>query len=575
MPPLLPDDLHTILSIRILPEFLSRAASSARPRVLIVAGAPGSGKTTVVDRLQPFMVSGAVRICADLLKDVHPAYAPALAADERRAGLAVRADTRRWAQELAARARLLRADTVEEIALSDPQSMRRLSVAYRIAGYRIHLLVLDVPDAVGQLRLTARHLEQARKAGAVRYVSADHRATCAEQLLDTLAVAESERLVDRVTVLGHRGRALYRNHLVGGIWAGPRGAAAAIAADRKQRWADGLQVDFERVAAAVARSLREERLADHRRQTGIEDLETAQLLAARRRSTSDAGEGFGCLPRGQLLRIFERDIVPLHLSGITAHEDPHVIYVMSQPGGNKSIRARHILDEHRDRYPTLISSEYLKAAHPDYRRLLLDNPRTAGAVIRADYRFWRAQAEARVREHRGDAVIEIAPGSPEEFVSSMSGFAAAGYRITVVVVAVRAADSRQATARRYLQQIRQGLPARFTSASGHDRCFTAVAACTELVVHQLTITAIQIVDRQGHPLHGPDGTVDASTAGSSVLAALDRERTRRYTRAEASLFRSQQAELVAHLPQHRKELDDTAALAAPLLSATMVPHARS
>ncbi|WP_196421224.1 zeta toxin family protein [Streptomyces sp. E1N211] len=558
--PTLPGDpLRTIL-----PAFLAGASRSARPGALIIAGAPGSGKTTTADRLQTVARPGAVRVCADLLKAVHPGYAPALAADEQRAGIVVRADTRRWAQDLATHARSLGADTVEEIALDDPQALRVMSAAYRLAGYRIDLLVLDVPDAVGQLRITTRQLRQAREFGVVRYVSAAHRSACADQLPDALAVAESERLVDRVTVLGHRGRVLYRNALTGGVWARPAGAAAAVAAARQQMWDARLQEGFERAAAAVARDLREERLAGHRRLAGTEDLETARLLAARQRPATESGEQFGCLPHGQRMRIFERDIVPLHLNRITEHEDPHVIYVMSQPGGGKGLRSRDILSQYRTRAPTLISSDYLKAAHPDYRRLLGQDPRTAGAVIRPDYTFWRAQAEARVREGRGDAVIEIAPGTPEEFWTSMSGFAAAGYRITLVVVAVRAADSRQATALRYLQQTRQGAPARFTTARGHDQCFTAVTQCTAHAAHEPSITTVQVLDRQGRCLYaGRGGTDDAAAA------ALEGERTRRYTRHEAQQFLGQHAELVRHLPQHRMELDKIAALATPLMP---VPH---
>ncbi|MFJ7137687.1 zeta toxin family protein [Streptomyces fungicidicus] len=567
--PTLPGEpLRTILSRDILPAFLAGAYRSARPSALIIAGAPGSGKTTTADHLQTIAVPGAVRICADLLKAAHPGYAPALAADEQGAGLVVRADTCRWAQDLAARARLLGADTVEEIALDDPQTLRVMSAAYRFAGYRIHLLVLDVPHPVGQLRITTRHLRHAHEFGVVRYVSAAHRGACADQLPDALAVAESERLVDRVTVLGHQGRVLYRNALIGGMWARPAGAAAAVAAARQQMWDAQLQEGFELAAAAVARALREERLAGHRRQAGTEDLETARVLASRQRPATDAGEQFGCLPHGQRVRIFERDIIPVHLNHITAHEDPHVIYVMSQPGGGKSLRSRDILSHYRTRAPTLISSDYLKAAHPDYRRLLVKDPRTAGAVIRADYKFWHAQAEARVREGRGDAVIEMAPGTLEEFWTSMSGFAAAGYRITLIVVAVRASDSRQAIALRYLQQTRQGAPARFTTARGHDRCFTTVTACTAYAVHVPSVTTVQVVDRCGRCLHAGHGGTD-DLAGAPA-AALEGERARPYTRREAQQFLGQHAELVAQLPQHRVELDEIAALAAPLMP---VPHA--
>ncbi|MCS0600484.1 zeta toxin family protein [Streptomyces sp. LP11] len=571
-----PYDLHAILSHRVLPTFLAGVVPSSCPRVLLVGGAPGSGKTTVADQRQPLVLPNAVRICADLLKPEHPGYAAALAADERHAGGTVRADTRQWARDLAARARDLGADVVEEIALDDPQDLRQSSAAYRLARYRIHLLVLDVPYAVGQLRLTARHLQHARQLGAVRYVSAAHRAACADRLPDTLAVVETERLVDRVTVIGHLGRVLYSNVLTDGTWALPQGAAAVVAVIRKQLWEDRIQDRFERAVAAVVCELREERLTAQRRQTGTEDLETVRVLAARQHPKTQTGDGFGCLPHGQRQRIFERDIVPVHLDNVTAHDDPHVIYVMSQPGGNKSLRSREILNQHGIRVPTLISSDFLKAAHPDYRRLLHDHPRTAGAIIRADYRFWKEQAEAYVRQRRGDAVIETAPSTPEEFHSSVAGFAAAGYRISLVVVAVRAADSRQATACRYMEQVRHQVPARFTSVSGHDRCFNAVARCIPLAVEKQAVSTLQVLDRDGRSLFAaPAGTATGTHTKASALAALNAERTRPYTQAEAHLFRSRQAELVAHLPQHRTELDDISALAAPLLPRPFSPDASS
>ncbi|WP_033953646.1 zeta toxin family protein [Streptomyces sp. CNQ431] len=96
-----------------------------------------------------------------------------------------------------------------------------------------------------------------------------------------------------------------------------------------------------------------------------------------------------------------------------------------------------------------------KAASPDYFDLLRDDPRGAGAAIRADYRAWFTEAEAYVRARRGDVVIEAAPGSREEFLASARPFAAGGYQVELVVLAVRAPDSRLATALRYARAQRR------------------------------------------------------------------------------------------------------------------------
>ncbi|MFH9089083.1 zeta toxin family protein [Streptomyces sp. NPDC017673] len=70
--------------------------------------------------------------------------------------------------------------------------------------------------------------------------------------------------------------------------------------------------------------------------------------------------------------------------------------------------------------PTHITSDDFKFSHPDYLQLLREEPRTASARIRPDYRAWQAQAEAYVRERRGDVVIEIAPASAAGFIAGAS-----------------------------------------------------------------------------------------------------------------------------------------------------------
>ncbi|NUK24711.1 zeta toxin family protein [Streptomyces lunaelactis] len=73
------------------------------------------------------------------------------------------------------------------------------------------------------------------------------------------------------------------------------------------------------------------------------------------------------------------------------------------------------------------------------------------------------------------AALSSAPGSAAQFLSSAAASHQAGYRVELVLLGVRAADSRQGTAAHYAEVSRNGLPARFTTADGHDVCFRAVA----------------------------------------------------------------------------------------------------
>jgi hypothetical protein len=156
--------------------------------------------------------------------------------------------------------------------------------------------------------------------------------------------------------------------------------------------------------------------------------------------------------------IFDELIAPSYLNGIVSRDDPRVVYVLGQPGAGKLLAARRMVRRAmRPGTPRLVGDDF-KASHPDYFQLLRDDPRGAGAAICADYRAWFARAEQYVRDRRGDVLIEAAPGSVDEFLDSALPFAAAGYRIELAVLAVRAADSRLGTALRPGAATRQHQP---------------------------------------------------------------------------------------------------------------------
>ncbi|WP_374227711.1 zeta toxin family protein [Streptomyces sp. CJ_13] len=83
---------------------------------------------------------------------------------------------------------------------------------------------------------------------------------------------------------------------------------------------------------------------------------------------------------------------------------------MGQPGAGKSATARMVRRAMRPCTTHLVGDDF-KVSHPDYLRLLQEDPRNAGAAVRADYRSWFAEAEAYVRRQHGDALVEGAPAA--------------------------------------------------------------------------------------------------------------------------------------------------------------------
>ncbi|MER8237012.1 zeta toxin family protein [Streptomyces sp. NPDC094049] len=565
-----------LLADEIVPMATAGAVAQERPVVVFVAGQPGAGKTMVGDLVQGALErrGGAVRVCRDLYKAVHPGYAAAVAADVRSAGVLVRADTSGWQAGVERYVRERRFDAVVETALADPQEFAVSVSAYRAAGHRVEVVAVATAEAFSQLGVLDRFLAGAtgRDGGpGGRYVSWENHDTCATALPATLAVIEAEHLADRVTVVNRDGAPLYSNELADGRWRRAAGAADAVVRARRRPWTAGQTAIFHQdLARAEVRLHRDvpgedERLAVHR------DARRAAALAEPVRRTAQSrrrapGVDYHRLSADEHSWIFDELIAPSYLNGIVTRDDPRAVYVLGQPGAGKLLAARMVRRAMRTGTTRLVGDDF-KAQHPDYYQLLRDDPRGAGAAIRTDYRAWFTRAERYVRERRGDVLIEAAPGSVEELFDSVPPYAVGGYPVDLVVLAVRGADSRQATALRYARALQLGSTGRFTSRSGHDVCFRALADIVAAAENHPQIASITVIRRDGHAL------LRHENGGGTGRApwALAAERLRPYTEQEAAAFLHLHQGLSRALPRHRRELEEIAALARPLMPPGMQP----
>ncbi|MFH8371850.1 zeta toxin family protein [Streptomyces sp. NPDC018031] len=564
------EEHQDVLRRVILPAAAKEAVRQGQPVVVIVGGQPGAGKTAVADLIKAALDhrGGAVRICSDLYKTAHRQYGELLADDVRTAGVRVRPDTRRWQAAVEEHVRVHGFDAVVESALADIEELRTSSYAYRRAGHGVEVVVVATAEAVSQLGVLDRFLAEATEGGG-RYVSWKNHDACARQMLATLAVIEAEQLADRITVVRRDGTVLYDNELVDGSWRRRPAAERAVAYERSRPWTAQETAVFRRELARTDQRLHRDLDCEDRRLAVQRDAERATALAEpvrriaqpRRRAP---GVDYHRLSAQEHKWVFDELIAPSYLSGIVSRDDPRAVYVLGQPGAGKLLAARMVKRAMRPGTTQLVGDDF-KAQHPDYLRLLEEDPRNAGAAIRADYRAWFAEAEAYVRRRRGDTLIEGAPGSVEEFLASALPFAADGYPVELVVLAVREADSLLSTALRYARSLHSGGYPRFTSRAGHDVCFRALADVVDAAQRHPAITAVTVIRRDGEAL------LRQESGGRRATWALAAERTRPYTAEEAERFLRLHQALRRALPQHRRELDEIADLARPMMPARMQP----
>ncbi|MFB7171633.1 zeta toxin family protein [Streptomyces sp. NPDC056254] len=571
-----------ILRTEILPTWTKDAVPHDQPVVVIVAGPGGSGKSELCDLLLAVLGrrGSAVLIGRDLYKKAHPHYAGLMRSDDRTAGVRIRPDVMRWQAEVEEYARSRRFDIVLEEPLSDVEEACARARAYRAAGYRVELVALATAEATAQLSGLDRYLTQVAEDGAGRYVSWGNFDRCTRNLPLFLQAAEDERWADQVMVVRRDLHVLYRNELTDGAsWSRTPGAPEAVTAYWARPWTAPETWRFRRQIASAEQRLHPAVLTPERRLAVAGGLERAAALAEPVRRiaqplTVPPGVDYHRLSASEHRWIFDELIVPMFLGAITPQDDPATLYVMGPQGSGKSHTARALRRALRTRRPTGIEGGTFKSLHPDYRQLLREEPRTASARIRADYRAWQEMAEAHVRAHRGDMLVEIAPDSIDHFLNSARRDHRAGRRVELVVIGARAADSRLGTATRCAEVARMGVAPRFTAAVAHTRTFEIVPAVVRAAEASPYVHCVSVIRRDLTALYRnertPDGAWRKPTRGGDVLEA---EQHRPYTPAEAAHLLATLQRLKGELPQYRSDLVEIAALAWPLMPAHLQPRA--
>lgn len=570
-----------ILLTEILPTWTKDAVHQDRPVVVIVAGPAGSGKSELCDLLLAVLGrrGGAVLIGRDLYKRDHPHYDDFMRSDDRSAGVRIRPDVLRWQAEVEAYARRRRFDVVLEEPVADLEEACATARSYRATGYRVELVALATAEATAHLSGLDRYLTQVAERGVGRYVSWGNFDRCARNLPPFLQRVEAERLADQVMVVRRGLQVLYRNELTGDAsWRHAPAAPQALTADRARPWTAPETWRFRRQITGAEQRLHPSVLTPERRLAVAGGLERAFALAEPVRRiaqplTGPPGADYHRLSSSEHTWIFDELIVPMYLSSITPQDDPITLYVMGPQGVGKSYTARMLRRALRRRRPTRIEGGLFKSVHPDYRRLLEEDPRTASARIRPDYRAWQEMAEAYVRARHGDMLIEIAPDSVSHFLDGARRHHRAGRCVELVVIGARAADSRLGTATRCAEVARLGGTARFTAAAAHDTTFQVLPDVVRAAEDSPYVHSTSVIRRDLSAVYRnertPDGAWNRMPRGGDVLEA---EQHRPYTAAEAARLLATLQRLKGELPQYRSDLVDIAALAWPLMPAHLQPR---
>ncbi|MDK9496169.1 zeta toxin family protein [Streptomyces katrae] len=303
----------------------------------------------------------------------------------------------------------------------------------------------------------------------------------------------------------------------------------------------------------------DERLPADRRLAVSRDAERAAAAAEPVRRIAHPlpgppGTGYHRLSRDQHRWTFDELIAPTFLRKATFRPDPLVVYLVGEPGA-RQLEARRMLRRAMRPRTVVVDPDLLRGHHPDHSQLVNDTPRTAGDLVRPDAEDWQAEAEAYVRERRGDLLIEADFTSAADFALSAGRFARAGYRIEVVALAARAADSRQRTPVGHARALELDVVTALPTPAAHAQACEMTADIVAAAAADPCVGAVRVIDSD-HRALGRDRWATWALAAARRLP---------YTAGEAARFHSVQRALHQVLPRLRKEIVGITAQAQPLM----------
>jgi len=297
----------------IRPLHLGGVDRSAAPTVVLVGGAPGSGKTVIVPTVAAELASRSgmpVVLSVDELREHHPGWQREAPTDIR-AAERFNPDASTWVRRLYRDAMAEHKNIVLETGFKNPQLLSDTAAEFRAAGYRIEAVILAVDEQRTRRSVIGRYLDAQDKGLLPRMVTALRHQEGYEGLRTTVQKAEVNRLVDHIKIVRRDGSALYNNQVVDGKWQKERGAVAALDAEREKPL-----TPTEKVNNAIAwheltvRALRSpntpvnvmEQTVTWRKEASERAL--ADRDAAKQYGWRLAGESFRTMPREQFLREF-------------------------------------------------------------------------------------------------------------------------------------------------------------------------------------------------------------------------------------------------------------------------------
>lgn len=226
--------------------------SAAHPRVMIMGGQPGSGKSKLLEASHELFPDGnVVVINGDELRAYHPKSNEIFKLDDKRYAERTDADTRVWTKRAFDRAIETKRNIIFESTLREANPIADTMKRLRQEGYHLTAKVVATHRRISKTGVHLRYETQKFDKGYGRFTPQASHDAGYDGMPQTVDYIEQNKLVDRLEVYNRDGDLLWDNELKGAEWEKEPGARKVIEAERgrvpTEKELRGLRSDWDKI----------------------------------------------------------------------------------------------------------------------------------------------------------------------------------------------------------------------------------------------------------------------------------------------------------------------------------------
>lgn len=194
-------------------EMLSSTTPADEPRVVILGGQPGAGKSNLIKLAQQEIFKGdsVATINGDDYREAHPHSKQILKENDKEYATNTDPDVREWTRRLLDSAIKNKRNIIFEGTMRNPQPLMSTIEHIKEQGYKIDIMIMAVQEKVSRLGVIDRYEKQKERNGYGRLTSMESHDEAARNLPNTAAEIEQKSPIDSISVYNRACECLYRN----------------------------------------------------------------------------------------------------------------------------------------------------------------------------------------------------------------------------------------------------------------------------------------------------------------------------------------------------------------------------